>query len=515
MSGYELRSIGRQEQDAGPKERSGAREKLPEVVLVTPTSDRLKTDANGQPVDRCKIVFIILLIHGIGTLMPWNMFINAEEYFRKYKLMPALNGANTTDAFDRDIGEIELNSLRKNFLSYLGSASQLPNALFSGLNLVVNLGSGNLRLRVNLSLATEAAIFTLTTILAVVDSYRWPGAFFYITMISVVLLNMAGGVYQNCVFGTAAKFPSAYTNAILIGSNLSGTFTSVVNLLSIWLAPEPQIAAMYYFLTALFILVICLISYNVLHLNAFFRHYDDGKSSAMVKTNQLEIGANGGPLKTITEDVDSDVPETLRKTVDAMVPKPRSNALRKEDDSFIGELKRKWLVFKKCWPQCLNVFLTFYITLTLFPTVLADIKQLQDRYSDRYFSGFACFLVFNLFAMAGNLVSGWTTWPGKDHVWMIVVARVLFLPFFLFCNFHPASRRWPVLIRSDSVYILGNVLMALSSGYLSSLCMMFASSGLEPDEASKAGMLAAFFLVFGIVTGINSSFICTWIVELG
>jgi equilibrative nucleoside transporter 1/2/3 len=520
MSGYELRSIKQQDRrDADPSSSSA----LPDVELVSPgrgqfTSDSLAAD--GRPVDKFQLVFIILLIHGVGTLMPWNMFINAEDYFRNYKLQPSLVN-NTTAAggaanLARDRTDQELESMRKNFLSYLSLAAQLPNALFNGLNLLVNLGSGNLKLRVNVTLIVEAIIFALTIILAVVDSYQWPGVFFYITMISVVLLNMASGVYQNCVFGIGAKFPGKYTNAILIGSNLSGTFTSIVNLLSIWLAPEPKTAAMYYFITALFVILICLVSYNLLNLNPFFRYYDRAETASdttsMVCKLDIATTVNGDK----EDKADNDIPETLRKTVDAMVPRPSNQA--KPDDygnSFMGELSKKWHVFKKCWPQCLNVFFTFYITLALFPSVMASIKQKGTLVSPKYFSSVTCFLAFNLFALIGNLISGWTTWPGKDRVWILVAARILFVPFFLFCNFNPATRHWPVLIESDTVYTLGNILMALSSGYLSSLCMMFASSDLDQDEAPKAGMLAAFFLVFGIFMGINSSFILTWAVEIG
>lgn len=516
MSGYELRSIKEQERRAEST--------LPDVELVSPGRGRFggpEMTPDGVPVDKYKLVFIILLIHGVGTLMPWNMFINAEDYFRNYKLQPSHN--STATELTRDRTDEELANMRKNFLSILSLASQLPNALFNGLNLIVNLGSGNLKLRVNLTLFVEALMFVLTIILAVVDSYQWPGVFFYITMISVVILNMASGIYQNCVFGIGAKFPGKYTNAILIGSNLSGTFTSCVNLLSIWLAPEPQNAAMYYFVTALFVILICIVSYNLLSLNPFFRYYDQADEC------ESEIG---GPsihalnIATIHGDDDyddedngqqnNDIPETLRKTVDAMVPRPSDQRDQSDyDNSFTGELHKKWLVFKKCWPQCLNVFFTFYFTLALFPSVMASIKETGNLFGTKYFAPVCCFLVFNLFALLGNLVSGWTTWPGKDRVWILVTLRVLFVPFFLFCNFNPGTRHWPVLIHSDIVYTLGNVLLASSSGYLSSLCMMFASSDLSQDEAPKAGMLAAFFLVFGIFMGINSSFILTWIVEMG
>lgn len=510
MSRYELKSI---KQPDRVRDESA----LPDVVLVSPSRGQFQTSqelaaSGGQPVDKYRLVFIILLIHGIGTLMPWNMFINAEDYFRNYKLQPAGN-----QTISRDRNDDELVDMRKNFLSVLSLAAQLPNALFNGLNLIVNLGSGNLKLRVNLTLIVEAMIFLLTIILAVVNSFQWPGVFYYITMISVVVLNMASGIYQNCVFGIGAKFPGKYTNAILIGSNLSGTFTSIVNLLSIWLAPEPQTAAMYYFITALFVIVTCLVSYNLLHLNPFFRHYDQADSgNSAPELCQLDIATTTVNDKHDDGNVNHDIPETLRKTVDAMVPRPSGQSKAyDQDNSFTGELNKKWQVFKKCWPQCMNVFFTFYFTLALFPSVMASIKQTGTTFDPKYFTAVCCFLAFNLFALVGNLISGWTTWPGKDRVWILVAARVLFVPFFLFCNFNKASRKWPVLIENDIIYTLGNVLMALTSGYLSSLCMMFASSGLSQDEAPKAGMLAAFFLVFGIFMGINSSFILTWIVEIG
>lgn len=40
------------------------------------TMERATLEIN-PPRDRLKIIYFILLLHGIGTLMPWNMFINA------------------------------------------------------------------------------------------------------------------------------------------------------------------------------------------------------------------------------------------------------------------------------------------------------------------------------------------------------------------------------------------------------------------------------------------------------
>lgn len=42
------------------------------------TMDRAKMEIN-PPRDRYNLIFMTLLLHGVGTLMPWNMFITAKD----------------------------------------------------------------------------------------------------------------------------------------------------------------------------------------------------------------------------------------------------------------------------------------------------------------------------------------------------------------------------------------------------------------------------------------------------
>jgi equilibrative nucleoside transporter 1/2/3 len=76
-----------------------------------------------EPVDHRRFVYIVLLIHGIGTLLPWNMFITAIDFF-EYKL----TGID-------DNGQ-QLN-YKQNFLSYLGIASKVPNVTVQLLNFLI------------------------------------------------------------------------------------------------------------------------------------------------------------------------------------------------------------------------------------------------------------------------------------------------------------------------------------------------------------------------------------------
>jgi equilibrative nucleoside transporter 1/2/3 len=104
-------------------------------------------------------------------------------------------------------------------------------------------------------------------ILAIIDSSSWPELFFWITMVLAAVINMANGVYQGCVYGSAAQLPMKFTNAVTIGMDLSGTVASLLLILTIAIAPHPQQVAIYFFSSAVFILLLCLSSYLVLKDN--------------------------------------------------------------------------------------------------------------------------------------------------------------------------------------------------------------------------------------------------------
>lgn len=163
--------------------------------------------------------------------------------------------------------------------------------------------------------------------------------------------------------------------------------------------------------------------------------------------------------------------------------------------------------------------MVFFVTLAVFPVILANIEPNDPSFfgteeaTKTYFSPVCCFLIFNTCAMIGNIIPSYIQVPGPDRLWIPVVLRFLFIPFFLMCNFHPSGRVYPVLVQYDWVYVLGGIVMGLSSGYLSSLSMMYASSNVPSKVAGTAGMMAAACLVIGIFVGINSSSGFMWLMK--
>ena len=78
-------------------------------------------------------------------------------------------------------------------------------------------------------------------------------------MASAIVINIANGVYQSCIYGLAARFPMRYTNAVTTGMNLSGTIASLLTLLSIAISQhDEQLEAIIFFSFAVIQLSACL-----------------------------------------------------------------------------------------------------------------------------------------------------------------------------------------------------------------------------------------------------------------
>ncbi|CAG2181644.1 unnamed protein product, partial [Oppiella nova] len=111
------------------------------------------------------------------------------------------------------------------------------------------------------------------------------------------IINSATGVLQGCNYGAAAKLPMKYTNAVVMGTNLSGTIVSIFMLASLALSPTPRAVGIVYFALALVVIVVCLISQFFLKNNNFYIYYTekDGKSEASGESHDMSDQPVEGP----------------------------------------------------------------------------------------------------------------------------------------------------------------------------------------------------------------------------
>ncbi|CAD6194357.1 unnamed protein product [Caenorhabditis auriculariae] len=415
-----------------------------------------RLDADGEtsgPIDKYNMVYYSVMIVGFGVLMPWNMFITiAPEYYVHYWF--TVNGTQTW--------------FSKEFMSSLSIAAQLPNASINILNLFLVI-SGPLIYRVLApvvaNIANVAAVLAMVIFLT--PSVGSMVAFFSATIVIVVLINISNGLYENSVFGVFADFPHNYTSALVIGNNLCGLIISILSIIVTILLPEdPKSVAIVYFGISLLILVFCgLALLNITRQEFYHYHHIRG----------MEVREK------------------------ASHEKPSPAIL--------------WSAFTSSWPQLFNVWFSFSVTLTIFPVMTTATSRSSDAdiwdsyIPDHLFVHVTSFLVFNLFAFFGATLTSYVHFPSPRYLWILVTLRALFVPFFFFCNYRLADRVYPVYFESTGSFIAGGVLMALTSGYCSSLSMIYTPRVVQPSLSRFAAQLSVCCLMLGLFSGATFSLI--------
>lgn len=77
-----------------------------------------------------------------------------------------------------------------------------------------------------------------------------------------------------------------------------------------------------------------------------------------------------------------------------------------------------WTIFIQASPQLVNVFMVFFVTLSVFPAVHSDIKpEVAGTLvfnGKHYWTSLTCFLTFNVFAMLGSLTTSFVQFVSYD-----------------------------------------------------------------------------------------------------
>lgn len=150
---------------------------LPDPDKETAVETRMAAAGHRiAPSDKFHYTYAVFYLMGMTTMVPWNFFVTAEEYWQ-YKFRNV--SSNDTSA---------LTPRQLEFQSDLSIAAAVPGTVF----LILNACAGHkvpLHVRMNGSLVLMLLIMIGTTALVRVDTDQWQDAFFNLTMLSVVVIN--------------------------------------------------------------------------------------------------------------------------------------------------------------------------------------------------------------------------------------------------------------------------------------------------------------------------------------
>ncbi|KAK6750912.1 hypothetical protein RB195_002714 [Necator americanus] len=384
-------------------------------------------------------------------LMSWNMFITiAPQYYVDYWF--------TVDGNATDYAE--------SFMSVIGVTSQIPNVGVMFINMAITV-AGSMMMRIAVPLVINCCLVMVIILLVIFvqpsdNDRNW---FYIVTLIIIMLMNLCNGVYQNSIYGVVADFPDNYPNSLIIGNNLCGIFTSVMSIFTTIVSPNDiMLNALLYFSISLGVLVICGLSLIVLVKLPYYNYI-------------MGIGERA----------------------------------RQDDDAERPNLRQYLECFSYCWVQLFNNFFVYFVTLIIFPAMMSETPFYRQPgepwgsvFPENLYFAINTFLNFNVFASLGSLSANYVQFPKPPFLWIPVVLRLLFIPFFMFCNYQPAgkNRTLPVFFKNEWWFTIAGSVMAYTCGYFSSLALIYTPSVVPTCYQKISGMAAAIALMLGIVCGV-------------
>ncbi|XP_028279141.1 equilibrative nucleoside transporter 3 [Parambassis ranga] len=406
-----------------------------------------------SPDDSFCLVYIIFFLMGIGSLLPWNFFITAKQYWL-YKL------SNNTH---RGGDEEQRSDLSDYFESYLAIASTVPSVLCLILNYVlVNRLSPNTRILS--SLFVILLVFVVTTVLVKVDVSDCRVEFFVGTMICVAVVSGASNLFSGSMFGISGHFPMRISQALISGQAMGGTLSAVASLVDLAVAKDVTDSALAYFLTADFFILLCIIAYLLLPKLAYSRHY-------------------------------------------MLAAKCTSPEVTSEDESSTNSIPPLQPILRKTWVLALSVFYVFFVSIMVFPAVSSGIQSVHkdsgSPWTTTYFVPLTSFLLYNVADFCGRQATAWLQIPGPTSrvLPVLVVCRTVMVPFFMFCNYQPRDHLGTVVFTHDVYPMVFNCLLGLSNGYLGTLPMIYGPKVVPRELAEPTGVVMSFFLTLGLAVG--------------
>lgn len=423
------------------------------------------------PSDRGNMVGLFIFVLGVGTLLPWNFFMTATQYFNGRLSNQHNSSSNSTT-----------NIRNYYFDSWMALLSQLPLLLFTLLNSCLH-QRVRVQIRVACSLVSILLLFCLTA--ALVRVQMEPDTFFNITLCTIWFINTFNAVLQGSLFGLVGLFPPRYSTLFMSGQALAGIFAALASLFSILSKAEESSAALGYFITPCVATLVMLLCYLLLPHLDFARFYLNRSSVYEKETSQELLKDSGVKAKELEA----------------------SGVLKTEEDD--AQCLSVFAVFKKIWLMALCVTCVFAVTLSVFPVITVRVKTvyIENKAWAKVFTCVCCFIVFNAMDLMGRSAPYLVQWPSKDSRLfpVAVVCRVVFVPLLMMCNVQD-SKFW-VVFSHDVAFVVIMALFSFTNGYMASLCMAYAPQFVRSKDCETAGSLMSFFLVLGLALGAGLSFL--------
>jgi len=417
--------------------------------------------------------------------------------------------------------------------------------------------------KVMIPLGLYTLVFLIQALLVTIPDISTTN-FLIVTLISLALCGTCGAIATSGIIATASKFPSHIgVNPFFSGQALGGAAVAIANFATIAIGENPHdfleehcgnmtnqteeafqgsrlsmtsvattrllenthgkscssyqnldLAVLLYFLAGVGVLLFCLVGFHKVHQYQLTRHRHVYETVHSHHSDQHEID-DGTDDNSPRIGLELNDRIQQRQQLQSLDDETRENQTEELD---VFDDEREDYINSQCPTPILSVtkgpatciFLTFTITLALFPSWVSELKSSHEceneyRLDNDLYVPFS-FVFFNIGDLLGRLISGYIPINRIHHLSRKLVVsailRVLFLPLFFMCNTTIGSES-SLVIRNDFFSLMVQFLFAVSNGVLVSTSFMWSPQlvGTDATLQDRAGEIMTFSLSFGLLTG--------------
>ena len=408
--------------------------------------------ASFQSLPRDRWAYFIFMCLGIGSLLQWNAFVTAVDYYQHF--YPQYHPDRVIPVLYKTLNVIVTGLLVK-----FGSSIELNTRILFGFTGYT---------------VSMLGVPFVDKVLFPNDQMDQTGGLvaMLITLSFVAVIAVANGFVQGSLFGLCGPLPPQYTGAAVIGTAVSGVFVCLLRIGSKAVAgdtPAGLTFGIYVYFSAggLFSLFCIYLHKRVMpHLPTIVWHK---------KQVEGERAAEYSPLLNSKSEVKiSNLEEGLSSfSIQNKVGSPNDVQL--------------FPVFKKIWWHATAVALGYMVTLSIFPGVLAEdlrSKTLKSWYPVLLIT------VFNVGDMLGKMSPFHVT--DGPLLLLFSVMRLAFVPIYaVFVKMRLA----------DVSFFSVTFALGITNGFATTCNMSHAPTLFTGKESEVAGTMMIFFLLAGLSFG--------------
>lgn len=435
------------------------------------------------------MAYFVMVLLGIGCLLPWNAFVTAVDYFEYY--YPEYHP-------DRTIP-----------VCYM-CLNVVTTALIVKYGVRLDLG---FRLRFGLwgyFVAMFGVPLTDRLLLKHVGEDHGSFEAMMLTLSFVAIIGISNGFVQGSLFGFCGPLPAELTSALVLGTALSGVFVCALRI-GTKAAFGDTVAGLRlgiytYFLSGGCYSILCYALYTIsLPRLKVVRWYNEEEA----REQRLRLGdgdGRGGGHGDLLRDAEA--PALGGASESDADPasmggggggsgkgphgygSPPAAASGVIDDVPLGPL------FRKLWRYALAVFINYWVTLSIFPGVLAE--DISSKLLGSWFT-IVLITLFNCADSVGRMLP--SVFYARDGAVLLVFSaiRVAFIPCYSLLVKHQTG---------DVSFMVVTGVLGLTNGYVTTATMATPDLAVtSKQEAVVAGTMMVFFLLSGLSAGAISGWI--------